>query len=154
MKQKKIMKKLYLAIICVFVSGLIYGQDPQVTYKVTNYSLNGENYDFVALEGDVALSFYYCDENTICFANHWRGTGSQSYGPVYALKHREFSETRDTYKAVEIKFTWQYFNTYDSKTGQAAVTITNIYIGNTIKFTADIVVLDTNEVIELKGYLE
>lgn len=132
----------------------MYGQESQVTYKVTDYFLNGEDFDFIALENDVALTFYHCDKNTICFANHWRKSDSQSYGPIYAVKHREFPETKDTYKTVETKFTWQYSNTYDNKSGKAAVTFTNIYVGNTLKFTAEIVVLDTNEVITLKGYLE
>lgn len=148
------MRKLYVAILCVFISGVMYGQESQLTYKVTDYSLNGEELDFIALENDVALSFYHCDKNIICFANHWRKGDSQSYGPIYGIKHREFPETEDTYKVVEMKFTWQYFNTYDSKSGKAAVTFTNIYIGNTLKFNAEIVVLDTNEIISLKGYLE
>ena len=66
------MIKLYLAIIGFFISGIIYGQESQITYKVTDYALNGENYDYIALKNDVALTFYHCDENTICFANHWR----------------------------------------------------------------------------------
>jgi len=148
------MKKILLSIFASLIISLAFGQDINVTYKVTNYSINGANYDDLALNGDVSLSFYNCDENTLCFTNHWRTTNSQSYGAVYAFKERKVAETSTTYGGVEFKFTWQFFNTYDSKRGQAAVTITNIIIGNTVKFTAEIVVLDTNEILVFKGYLE
>ena len=148
------MKRFYLVFLGVLIFSFSYGQDSHVTYKVTNYSLNGVNYDDVALQGDISLSFYKCDSETICFSNHWRNSDSQSYGAVYALQTKEFPETEEQYRILDFKFTWHFFNSYDDVSGQAVVTISNIYIGNTIKFVAEIVVLDTNEVISLKGYLE
>ena len=148
------MKRLIFGILAIMTFSFINAQSTDVTYKVTNYSINGVNYDNLALQGDVSLSFYMCDINTLCFTNHWRNNNSQSYGGVYSLKNRDIPETSDTYSAKEFKFTWNFYNTYDSKSGQAAVTITNIFIGNTVKFTAEIVVLDTNEVLVFKGYLE
>lgn len=148
------MKKIYLVFLGVWILSLSYGQDTHVTYKVTNYSVNGVNYDEVALQGDVSLSFYKCDSETLCFSNHWRKNDSQSYGVVYAFQTKEFPETEEQYMIVDFKFTWHFFNTYDDVSGQAVVTISNIYIGNTVKFVAEIVVLDTNEVLSLKGYLE
>lgn len=148
------MKRLIFSILTILTIISAFGQSTDVTYKVTNYSINGVNYDNLALAGDVSLSFYMCDNNTLCFTNHWRNNNSQSYGGVYSLKTREIPETSTTYAAMEFKFTWQFFNTYDSKRGNAAVTITNIFIGNTVKFTAEIIVLDTNEVLVFKGYLE
>jgi len=147
------MKKLFLCILTLMTYNFAMSQEIGLTYKVTNYSIDGVNYDNLALTGDVALSFYMCD-GELCFANHWRNIGSQSYGRVYALQLRDIEETRTTYPAVELKFTWQFFNSYDRVTGRAAVTITHIYIGNTTKFTAEIVVLETNEILTLKGYLE
>lgn len=148
------MKKLIFSILTILTFSSVFGQSTVVTYKVTNYSINGENFDNLALNADVSLSFYMCDDNTLCFTNNWRNNNSQSYGGVYALKTKEIPETSTTYAATEIKFTWQFFNTYDSNRGNAAVTITNIFIGNTVKFTAEIIVLDTNEVLVFKGYLE
>lgn len=148
------MKRIYLILFGVLTLSFLYGQNTQVTYKVTNYTVNGVNYDDLALQNDVSLTFYRCDDNTVCFTNHWRKSKSQSYGAVYAFQTKEFPETRENYQSVEFKFTWHYFNTYDDNSGQAAVTINNIYIGKTIKFTAEIVVLETNEVITMKGYLE
>lgn len=148
------MKRLIFSILTLLMINCTFGQSTDVTYKVTNYSINGVNYDNLALEGDVSLSFYKCNDNSLCFTNHWRNNHSQSYGGVYSLKTREIPETSTTYPAMELVFTWHYFNTYDSKSGNAAVTITNIFIGNTVKFTAEIIVLDTNEVLTFKGYLE
>ena len=148
------MKRFYLVFLGIWILSFSYGQDSHVTYKVTNYSLNGENYDELALQDDVSLSFYKCDSETLCFTNHWRNRDSQSYGAVYAFQTKEFPETEEQYMIVDFKFTWHFFNTYDDVSGKAVVTISNIYIGNTIKFVAEIVVLETNEVISLKGYLE
>lgn len=148
------MKRFYLVFLAVWILSYMYGQDNHVTYKVTNYELNGMNYDDVALENDISLSFYQCENNSLCFSNYWRGSNSQSYGKVYSFQTKEFLETNEQYKRVEFKFTWYFFNTYDNKSGQAAVTINNIYVGNTVKFVAEIVVLDTNEILNLRGYLE
>ena len=148
------MKRIYLVLLGIWILSFSYGQDTHVTYKVTNYSVNGVNHDDAALQGDVSLSFYKCDSETLCFTNHWRNNNSQSYSAVYAFQTKEFPETEEQYMSVDFKFTWHFFNTYDDVSGQAVVTISNIYIGNTVKFVAEIVVLDTNEVLSLKGYLE
>ena len=148
------MKQLIFSFLTLMLFSSVYGQSTDVTYKVTNYSINGENFDNLALAGDVSLSFYMCDDNTVCFTNHWRNNNSQSYGGVYSLKTNEFPETSTTYAYLEIKFTWHFFNTYNSKSGKALVNITNVFIGNSVTFTAEIIVLDTNEVLLFKGYLE
>lgn len=148
------MKRLIFSILTLLTISSVFGQSTEVTYKVTNYSINGENYDNLALAGDVSLSFYMCDDNTLCFTNHWRNNNSQSYGGVYALQTKEIPETTTTHAAIESKFTWNFFNTYDSNRGTAAVTFTQILVGNTIKFTAEIVVIETNEILSFKGYLE
>lgn len=148
------MKKILLILIVALFSQWSKSQETSLTYKVTNFSINGVNYDHLALENDVALSFYYCDSNTLCFANHWRNSNSQSYGGVYSLITKESPETDTNYEIKEIRFTWQFVNTYDSDRGEAIVTIKNIYIGSIVKFIAEIVVLNTNEIIEMKGYLE
>lgn len=148
------MKRLILSILALLALNLIYGQEKNLNFKVTNYEINGVNHDYIALNNDVALSFYMCNDSTLCFANHWRKSNSQSYGGVYAVKKRKIAETETTYEADELKFTWHFFNTYDSTRGEAAVTFKTIKIGNTVKFVAEILVLDTNEVLLFKGYLE
>lgn len=148
------MKRIILSFFAIITMGLAKGQNENVTFKVTNYEINGANYDNLALEGDVALSFYMCDKETFCFANQWRNHNSQSYGGVYSLKKREIAETETTYGAEEFKFTWKFYNTFDNVSGEAAVTFTKMYIGNTVKFTAEILVLNTNELLIFKGYME
>ena len=148
------MKRIILCIFALLTIGHANGQVQDVTFKVTNYEINGNNQDQLALESDVALLFYMCNDTTICFANQWRSSNSQSYGGVYALKKREIPETSTTHRAEEIKFTWHFFNTYDAERGDAAVTFTKIFIGITVKFVAEIGVMDTNEILLFKGYLE
>lgn len=148
------MKRILLSFFAILIVSLAYAQDYNATFKVTNYEINGVNCDSLALNGDVALTFYMCDKNTFCFAIHWRNNNTQSYGRVYALKKKDIPETSTTYSAEEFKFAWQVFNTYDNKKGEAAVTFTRIRINNTVKFTAEVLVLNSNENLIFQGYLE
>lgn len=148
------MKQAIICLLLLVNIGTLAGQPIEARFKVTNCSLNGQNFDHLALANDISLAFYICDNGTQCFANHWRNTNSQSYGGVYSLKEKHFPETETTYKAIELKFTWRFFNTYDSVNGYAAVTITNIIIGTTNKIIAEIINLKTNDVLELRGYME
>ena len=148
------MKRIFLSILALLTINLANGQDEVVTYKVTNYELNGVNCDNLALSGDVAVSFYMCNDETLCFANQWRNNDSQSYGGVYALKKTNIPETSTTYEADEFKFTWKFLNTYDNVVGEAAVTFTIVYIVSTVKFKAEILVLKTNDFLVLEGYME
>lgn len=125
-----------------------------LTFKVTNYSINGQNFDQVALDQNLSLSFYYCDDGQLCFTNHFRNPDSQSYGGVYGLKKKHFEETTESYAIDEFQFTWNFFNTYDSNSGEAAVTMNYIYIGNTVKMVAEVLVLKTNELLIFEGYFE
>jgi hypothetical protein len=148
------MKQITLTSLLLMLLFAVQAQVPVATFKVTNYEINGENFDELALEYDVALSFYMCDSETPCFANQWRKKGTQSYGGVYALKKQEIPETEENYRVEVIKFTWKYFNTYDSDRGEAAVTLIRIFVKNTIRFKAEILLLKTNEVLVMEGYQE
>ena len=148
------MKKTLLSVITLITLSLSYAQDNSVAFKVTNFEIDGLCFDNLALNGDVALAFYMCDKETLCFANYWRNKDSQSYGGVYGLKSTDIPETETTYPAEVFRFTWKFYNTYDDVKGEAAVTFTKIYIHNTVKFVAEILVLDTNSVLKMKGYQE
>ncbi len=149
-----IMKRIILSVIVLLCMSSVAGQSTDVVYKVTNYSINGENYDDIALEEDVSLAFYLNEEESLCFANVWRNSQSESYGKVYSLKKTETAETDSTYAMNEIKFTWNFVNSYNVETGNAAVTIQNFFFENTVLFSAKIIVMDTMEVLKMKGYLE
>lgn len=149
------MKQLFITLLVWFFFTSIFSQEKIITYKVTSFAIEDENYDQLALDNDVALSFYEFEDGNIGFANRWRETGSMSYGSVHSFKYREIPETDTSYPATEAKFTWSFENTYDEVKGKAAVTFTTVFITvSTIKFFAEIVDLDTNEVISLQGYLE
>lgn len=147
------MKIITLTIISVLLSLNSICQDIAF-FKVTNYTLNGVNYDDYALEHNIALAFYTCKDATICFSNYWRNKDTQSYGGVYALTKKEIKGTDKTYPFDEYKFTWDFINSYDDETGKALVTFRKIYIDNVVKFTAHILILGTNDIIELSGYRE
>lgn len=155
-KIKNSMKKILLIVMTMWVATTTFAQDlsESMSYKVTNFAVDGEEYEGLALENDIALTFYYNDDGDLMFANHWRKARSQSYGPVFSFKTTEYPETSEEYAMTQFKFTWYYFNTYDDEEGEVVVTIQNIHIGNTIKFVAEILPLDTNEVVQLRGYLE
>jgi len=149
------MKYLILFFIILAFSVSSFSQTEIIsTFKVTNYQINGENYDHVALDEDVALSFYTCGEEMICFANEFRNSDSQSYGGVFGLKRTQFEETDKNYARDVYQFTWDFVNTFDNIKGKASVTLKQIYIGSTVKMTAEIIVLATNDVLTFVGYLE
>lgn len=150
----KVKQLNWIILLTVFSGIKMFSQDLDITFKVTNYSIDGVSLDEEALKGDIALHFYACSDESICFSNHWRNSNSQSFGKVYALKKSDFPETDSEYRYSVLKFTWDFENSYDDVSGQAAVTIQTIYIGNTIKFTAEILVLDTNSLLFMKGYVE
>lgn len=54
----------------------------------------------------------------------------------------------------EIKFTRNYANTYEGKTGNAFVNLQHIFIGNSVVFDAEIIDMDNLDLINLKGYVE
>jgi hypothetical protein len=148
------MKTIMLIFSLLISFKCVCAQETLVTYKVTNFEINGETHDNVALENDIALSFYMCDADTLCFANHWRNSNTHSYGKVYSAKFREIPETDETYRVDEIKFTWYFYNSYDNNQGEAAVSFMLIFIGNTVKFHAEILVLKTNDLLVFRGYQE
>lgn len=140
--------------VLIFLSGNVFSQVEDITFKVTNYEINGVNYDNQAIDGDLALSFYKCDDETLCFSNFFRAYDTQSYGGVFSLKKQSYKETSKEHAYDEFQFTWDYVNTYDSDRGKAKVTLTKIYIGKSVKMIAEIIVLNTNDVLKFKGYLE
>jgi hypothetical protein len=149
------MKNIFYTILLFFVSGQsLIAQQKRIDYKVTNYTVNGKNYDKLALENDIALVFYECAENEFCFANQFREGNSQSYGKVYGFNKKNVDETETKHAYKEMQFTWDFQNSYDNVTGKAKVSITEIYIGSTVKMSAEIVVLETNEILLFDGYLE
>lgn len=149
------MREIFTILLTLFLFTSVFSQEKITIYKVMSYAIGDENYDEVALDNDVALSFFELEDGSLGFANIWREGDSMSYGSVHSFKYREIPETDTTHAAAEAKFTWSFENTYDEVKGMAAVTFTTVFVtSNTTTFFAEIVVLNTNEVISLQGYLE
>lgn len=129
-------------------------QELDLTYKITKYMIDGVNYDDLAQKGDIALSFYMCESGVVCFANIWRNNNTQSYGGVSDFKVHEYSETEDRHACTKFTFTWHFLNTYDYDSGDAEVSMYNIYIGNSVMLLGEITVLKTNSILLFEGYLE
>jgi len=145
-------KYLFLLITFLFI-GASHTQDV-ATFKVVNYEINGENIDHLAESDNIAVSFYACSEEILCFTIESRNQKTQSYGKVIGLTKQVLEETDSTYKSYELKFNWKFVNSYDDKRGDAVVSFTKIYMGEIATFHAVIVVLSTNEKLTFKGYLE
>lgn len=124
------------------------------TFKVTKAIYNGTDRGSEPLTNDHAMHFYINNDGEFSFSNHWRKQDSQSYGVIYGMKKTDKQAIENSYASTEYKFTWNYFNTYDDKTGSALITFTIIYLDDVIKFTSKMLVLDTNDIYEYKGFLE
>jgi hypothetical protein len=149
------MKKIITLILtCFLFIGKFYAQSEDIVYKITNYEINGENYDQVALEENIALTFYKDDNGNFCFANVFRNADTQSYGRIYGFTRKFIEETAEQFAHEDMQFTWDFANSYDEVKGKASVSFSEIYIGQTIKINVEIVVMDTNEILLLKGYQE
>ena len=152
------MKNILLTLVLTVFTNILFAQKDDaepVYFKVTNYNYNGEEQTGLALRENIVLAFYDCDlADVMCMSLFWRASDSQSYGGVYGLKKQEYEETAETYAADFYTFTWDYVNSYNEEKGQAKVTFQKIYVGRTIKFTCDILVLEDNSTIALKGYME
>lgn len=70
------------------------------------------------------------------------------------MQIKSVNETSKQHAYDEFQFTWDYVNTYNSDRVKAKVTLTKVYIGKSVKMIAEIIVLNTNEVLKFKGYLE
>ena len=147
-------KSILITLSFISIFRLFYSQQEKVIFKVTGYQINGENFDKLALEEDIALVFYKCDNETFCFANHFRKSNSQSYGGVYGFVKSSIPESNKKHAYDKFQFTWDFLNTYDNIEGKAKVTLNKIYIGSTVKMSAEIIVIDTNEILLFEGYLE
>ena len=77
------MKKLLTALLFVLViSNASFSQIEEFSFKITNYEIDEINYDEIALNGDLALSFYKCENGTFCMSNFFRKNNTQSYGGI------------------------------------------------------------------------
>lgn len=147
----KLLKFFSFVLIC---NSYFSQTTENITFKVTNYSVNGIKFDNLADNSDLALTFYTCGDSSICFAKIFRKDDSQSYGAIFGINYTKYKETEKEYAYDQHQFTWNFSNTFNNAKGKATVTLKEIFIGETVKMTAEIIILETNEILLFKGYLE
>jgi hypothetical protein len=132
---KIVISFLFINLLIGF-SSPIFAQIDELAFRITNYEIDWVNYDQIAINQDLVLSFYQCSNGNLCMSNFFRKSNTQSDGGIYGVKEKNYYETETQCAQDEFHFTWKYFNTYDSNRGEAAVTLNYIYEGSTVKMTS------------------
>lgn len=150
-------KYCYLIAMVVFLPQLIFADDKQevlAKFVITDATQNGHDITQIYLENRAYLIFYTSgDDKSLCMANFWTKSDSQSYGGVYSMESKTIEETDKQYKADIFRFNWRYINTYDEKRGTAQVEVTKIYKPQGIAFIIKIIP-ENLDILIYKGYME
>ena len=150
------MLKLMLAIIFLISTSLISSAQKQETiakFRITEATNNGNDISQWYFERKQFLVFFNDKDKQLCMANVSGINDEQSYGRVYSLKSESVEETDTNYKIDVFSFRWKYFNSYDSKSGYAAVSFTKIYKPSGVIFSIKII-MPNLDVLKIKGYME
>lgn len=160
LKQLKIMPTRIILIIMftLFKTTLSYSQnEKQETFSkiiITDATDNGVDVTQQILEGGVYTVFYKSNNDGFLYmANVSPNYNSQSYGPLFPIKHEEVEETDENYKADHFYFNWRYINDYDTKSGTAKVEVLKVYKPQGTTLTIRIITENLDTII-YKGYLE
>jgi hypothetical protein len=146
------MKATFFCTLFSIIISFAQAQDPS-SYKVTSFTIDGYNLDTLAEDQEIYLVFYLCDDNnTTCLANYWIKDDTYSFGPILNMQRKEIPATTSSFRKEESQFTWWFFNSYDSISGEADVTFTKIFHDNQVDMTAEVLVHDTGSRLVLKGY--
>lgn len=149
------MKSLLTLIISLLLINEICFSQNQETYAkfiITESSINGKDNTLY----DISRSGYfviYVSNKQIYFANVSKLNKDQSWGRVYKANVETFPETETSYKRDKISFTWNYTNSYDSKTGYATIVLDRIYKPQGIIFELGMI-LSNLDLLEYKGYMD
>lgn len=128
-------------------------QEDLAKFIITEATSNGSDISQWYFQRKQFLIFYNNKENNLCLANVSGINDDQSYGRVYSLKSETMNETETSYKADVFSFRWRYFNSYNSETGYATVSLTKIYKPAGVIFSIKMV-LPNLDVLKIKGYME
>lgn len=129
----KNLKTVCTILICILYS-TINAQDKKdeqqdiATFEISDARDNGNDITPQALEENAVLVLYKLgDSNEILLSNFWEKSKSQSFGQIYSIVKKEFSETETEFKGELYNFQWSYTNTYDNKKGTAKVKLLVVY---------------------------
>lgn len=152
------MTKIAIAILIGFVSFLSLAQAENVKTKavfhITRGDQNGSDMTSLLLKNGAFTAFYKkLGNRRLHMANVWPNAGSQSYGPLYPIKSAKSQQTYDSYEADFYNFSWNYANTYNSKTGVALVQIIRVYKPEGVAFIIKIIP-ENKDVLTYQGIME
>ena len=154
---KTTIKNCYLIAILMLLPQFIWADEKQeivAKFVITDVSQNGQDMTPTYLENGAYLVFYTSgDDKTLCMANFWPKTDSQSYGEVYSMEKKTIEETDKQFKADIFRFNWGYTNTYDKKRGTAKVEVTKIYKPQGVAFIIKIIP-ENLDILIYKGYMD
>jgi hypothetical protein len=123
-------------------------------FTIKEATINGVDETDFYLDQDAYVVFYTKnDKNSIHMANFCQKDNTQSYGPLNAIKSKNYKETKSTYEAKEFIFNWRFTNDYDGKTGTSKVVFTKIFLPRGITFSIKIYTKEYGEIV-FKGNLE
>lgn len=122
-------------------------------FIVTNAKENGTDITYqVVNQGGAYTVFYSVGEQTY-MANYMQKHDTQSWGPIYDFNKKTTPETTTSYETQEYSFSWNYSNSYDSKTGTCKCVLTKIVKPQGIVSVLKMVT-ESLDVIEYTGYME
>lgn len=147
-----------LFVVSIFLASSTFSFSQKVNelakFIITEATVNDVDWTDFYLDQSAYVVFYTIDENNLIYmANYCEKDNTQSYGPMYATKSKDYEETSSTYEAKEFNFNWRYTNDYDGKTGTSKVIFTKVYQPKGVTFYIKIIT-EKLEVIVFTGYME
>ena len=150
------MKNLIASLILVLGLSPIFAQTKDV-YVVTKYDLNGVDYSTDAVYKENLLILYQKSKDqssSFFFKNLWVKDKTYSDGRIEFTKTEVVEETTENYGGVILNFNWFFNNSYDTDKGLAKVVFIKYFANGIKKFSCDITVEETGDVIKMEGYLK
>jgi hypothetical protein len=150
------MKNLIATLLIVLGLYPVFAQTKDV-YVVTKYDLNGVDYSTDAVYKENSLILYQKSKDqtsSFFFKNLWVKDKSYSDGRIEFTKTEVVEETTENYGGMILNFNWFFSNSYDTDKGLAKVVFVK-YLANGIqKFTCEVIVEETGDVINMEGFLK
>ena len=150
------MKKLTIALLLLVGLSPIFAQTKDV-YVVTKYDVDGVDYSTDAVYKEVLLILYQKSKvqtSPFYFKNLWVKDKTYSDGRIEFTKTEVVEETTENYGGVILNFNWFFSNSYDSDKGLAKVVFIKYFANGIQKFTCEVTVEETGDVIKMEGYLK
>lgn len=123
--------------------------DDDFVLSIIQVTIDGKDCTEVFLENEAFLALYERD-GKLYFANCWQKAGTQSYGSITILEHKENNDAE--YPTETTSLLWRYANTYDDKTGTANILMRLTYRPISVAFELSILT-ESAELLIFKGYV-